>query len=124
MGGIVDAVAVSSSSVRGQIQSGDLRPLGIIANSTEDKIDGFEVINAEKYPGMRYLQDSSGVIGPKRISAEIVAILEAAHQQIMKNPEFLAMLKANSYIIDPADAKQYRQQLLADFANFGKIYGK
>jgi tripartite-type tricarboxylate transporter receptor subunit TctC len=124
MGGIVDAVAVSSSSVRGQIQSGDLRPLGVIANSTEDKIDGFEVINAEKYPGMRYLQDSSGVIGPKRIPAEIVAILEAAHQQIMKNPEFLAMLKANSYIIDPADAKQYRQQLLADFANFGKIYGK
>jgi len=124
MGGIVDAVAVNASSVRGQIESGDLRPLAIIADSTEEKIDGFEVVTAEEYPGMKYLQDSSGIIGPKGLPAEIVTVLENAHQQIMEDPEFKAMLEADSYIVDAANAEGYHEQLLADFANFGEIYGK
>lgn len=124
MGNIVDAVSVNASSVRGQIESKDLRPLAMIADSTEDEIDGFKVITAEDYPGMKYLQDSSGIIGPKGMPDDIVAILETAHQEIMKDEGFKAALKTDSYIIDPANAKQYREQLLADFANFGEINGK
>lgn len=124
MGGIVDAVAVNASSVRGQVESGDLRPLAVIADSTEEKIDGFEVVTAQDYPGMKYLQDSSGIIGPKAMPAEVVAVLEAAHQKLMENPEFAAVLEADSYIVDAANADGYRTQLQADFDNFGEAYGK
>lgn len=124
MGRIVDGVSVNSTSVRGQIQSGDLRPLAIFADLDVDKVDGFEVITHRKYPGMRYLQDSSGIIGPKGIPDSIVDILESAHKEIMNNKEFVAALKDDGYIVDATNSKGYRAQLMTDFANFGEILGK
>ncbi|MDO9524839.1 MAG: tripartite tricarboxylate transporter substrate binding protein, partial [Gemmobacter sp.] len=124
MGNIVDAVSVNPSSVAGQIASGDLRPLAIFANSTEDMIDGFKVVGDKDYPGMQFLQDSSGIIAPKGVPADIVAILDAAHQSIMQDPAFIEVLKRDGYIIDPANAAEYRDQLMADFANFGEVLGK
>ncbi|WMT89375.1 tripartite tricarboxylate transporter substrate binding protein [Pelagibacterium sp. H642] len=123
LGQIVDAVSVNASSVRGQIESGDLRPLAMFTGSVQDEIDGFEVITAEDYPGMQYLQDSSGIIAPAELPGDIVAILESAHQTIMENDEFLAVLEADSYIVDATNSEQYREQLLNDYANFGEILG-
>nr|WP_248308228.1 tripartite tricarboxylate transporter substrate binding protein [Devosia sp. 919] len=121
MGGIVDGVSVNASSVRGQIASGDLRPLAIFANSEEETIDGFEVITAEDYPGMKYLQDSSGIIAPAGVPEDIVAILEQSHAKIMQDPEFLAVLEADSYLVDPANSEEYRAQLMADLDSFGEL---
>ncbi|GGA79647.1 hypothetical protein GCM10011385_37340 [Nitratireductor aestuarii] len=124
MGGITDAVAVNASSVRGQIESGDLRPLAVIAESSEKEIDGFEVVNPQSYPGMKFLPDSSGIVGPKGMPAEIVVVLEKAHFQILEDEDFKNMLISDSYIIEPTGAEAYHQQLLKDYANFGEIYGK
>lgn len=124
MGGIVDAVSVATSSVRGQIASGDILPLAIFADSTEKEIDGFEVVHAEDYPGLNYIQDSSGIIGPKGISEDILAILVDAHQKVMADPEFVAALLADGYIIDAASPEVFRKQFLADYANFGDLLGK
>jgi len=124
LGQIVDAVSVNASSVRGQIESGDIRPLAIFADSDADEIDGFEVITSEDFPGMQYLQDSSGIIAPKGLPADILATLESAHQTIMKNPDFIKVLEADSYIVDATDSAGYRAQLLDDYANFGAILGK
>lgn len=121
MGQIVDAVSVNASSVAGQVASGDLRPLAIFADSDADEIDGFEVVSAEDYPGMLYLQDSSGIIAPKGVPADIVAVLEAAHQTVMQDSEFIAQLESDSFIVKPANAAEYREQLLTDHANFGEV---
>ena len=124
LGRIVDAVSVNASSVRGQIESGDIRPLAIFANSDAEEIDGFHVVTAKEFPGMEYLQDSSGIIAPKGLPDDIRAVLESAHQTIMKNKDFIAALEADSYLVDPADSEGYRAQLLEDYANFGDILGK
>ncbi|WP_188052212.1 Bug family tripartite tricarboxylate transporter substrate binding protein [Aureimonas fodinaquatilis] len=124
MGQIVDGVSVASTSVRGQIQSGDLRPLAMFVDLEADEVDGFEVITHREYPGMLYLQDSSGVIGPKGIPEDVVAVLEAAHLEIMSNPEFIAKLEADGYVVDPTNSKEYLAQLVSDYSNFGQILGK
>jgi tripartite-type tricarboxylate transporter receptor subunit TctC len=124
LGQIVDGVSVNASSVAGQIASGDIRPLAIFADSDEAEIDGFEVITEEKYPGLQYLQDSSGVIVPKGVPEDIIAILAEAHQAILANAEFVAGLEADSFIVDPVGPAEYRDQLLADYTNFGEILGK
>jgi tripartite-type tricarboxylate transporter receptor subunit TctC len=124
LGNIVDAVSVNASSVAGQIASGDIRPLAIIADSDLDEIAGFEVVTAEDYPGMQYLQDSSGIIAPKGLPEDVLAILEEAHQTIMQNEEFIASMEADGFIIDAADSEEYRAQLLADYANFGEVLGQ
>ncbi len=124
MGQIVDAVSVNASSVAGQVASGDIRPLAIMVDSDADEIGGFAVISATDYPGMQYLQDSSGIIGPKGIPEDVVAILAEAHQEIMQNPDFLAVLEDGGFIVSGSGPEGYRQELLADYANFGDILGK
>lgn len=124
LGQIVDGVSVNASSVAGQIASGDIRPLAIFAKSDKAEIGGFEVINDTKYPGLQYLQDSSGVIAPKGVPEEIIAILADAHQTVMANAEFVAGLEEDNFIVDPVGPAEYRDQLLADYANFGDILGK
>ena len=121
MGRIVDAVSVNSSSVAGQIASGDIRPIAIFANTDKEAISGFEVINDKDVPGLKFLQDSSGIIAPKGVPQDVAAILEAAHQKIMQDPAFIAVLEEDGNVIDAANAAQYRDQLLADYANFGEL---
>ena len=123
LGQIVDGVSVNASSVAGQIASGDIRPLAIFAKSSEDSINGFEVINADDYPGMQLLQDTAGIIAPPGLPDDIRDTLADAHQKIMQDPDFIASLKDSVYIIDPAGPDEYRQQLLDDLANFGAMLG-
>lgn len=124
LGGHVNAVSVNGSSVAGQIASGDLRPLAIFADTEEEEVAGFKVINADDYPGMLILQDSTGIIAPAGLPADILAVLEKAHQAIMKNEAFVAPLKAGGYIVEPANAAEYQKQLKTDYENFGAVLAK
>jgi len=124
LGQHVDAVSVNASSVAGQIASGDIRPLAIFADSDEEEIKGFEVINGDDYPGLTFLQDSAGLIAPAGLPDDVLAALEEAHQAIMQNPDFLATLEAGDYLIDPASSAEYREQLMADYENFGAVLAK
>lgn len=124
LGGHVAAVSVNGSSVAGQIASNDIRPLAIFADSDEAEINGFEVVNADDYPGMLILQDSTGIIAPAGVPAEIVAVLEEAHQAVMANEAFVGPLAAGGYIVEPATSAEYSAQLKTDFENFGAVLAK
>ena len=121
MGQIVDAVSVNSSSVAGQVASGDIRPIAIFANSDKEEIAGFEVINDKDLPGLKFLQDSSGIIAPKGLPDDVLSVLEAAHQKIMSDPAYIAILEDDGNVVDAADSAEYRAQLMDDYANFGEL---
>jgi tripartite-type tricarboxylate transporter receptor subunit TctC len=124
LGGHVNAVSVAATSVKGQIASGDIRPLAIFADTAESEINGFKVVNAKDYPGMVLLQDSFGIIAPARVPADVTAVLEKAHQAVMKNEGYVGKLKAGGLIVDPAPSAQYKAQLKEDLKNFGASLGK
>jgi tripartite-type tricarboxylate transporter receptor subunit TctC len=124
LGGHVNAVSVNGSSVAGQIQSGDLRPLAIFANSEQAEIAGFAVVNGDDYPGMQILQDSTGIIAPAGLPAEVLSVLEAAHQAVMKKESFTGPLVAGGYIVEAANSAEYKAQLKKDFENFGAVLAK
>ena len=124
LGGHVNAVSVNATSVAGQIASGDIRPLAIFANSDEDEINGFKVVNADDYPGMLILQDSVGIIAPAGLPAGVLAVLEKAHQAVMKNEAFVGRLKADGMIVDPTTSAEYKAQLKKDHKNFGASVAK
>ena len=85
---------------------------------------GFEVVNADDYPGLVLLQDTAGIIGPAGLPDDVLAVLAEAHQAIMQDEGFLASLEESVYIVDPADPETYRSQLMADYENFGAMLGR
>lgn len=121
LGGHANAVSVNGSSVAGQIESGDLRALAIFAETDADEVAGFAVVNADDYPGMQILQDSTGIIAPAGLPEDVLSVLEAAHQAVMSQTSFTGPLEAGGYIVDATNSVQYREQLQKDFENFGAV---
>jgi tripartite-type tricarboxylate transporter receptor subunit TctC len=103
LGGQVKAAIGGISSSIGHIRAGKLRPLALTTATRIDELPGVPTI-AETVPGFE-ASGWSGVVGPKGMSAAIVATLDGAVKAVQADPKFkarLADLGVSELILTPA----------------------
>lgn len=113
LGGQVEANAGYAPSVRGQVESGDLRVLGVFYDGTYDVFP-----DAETFPGAGYdvtLPAAYYTIAPAGLPEGVLARLVEASEEALASEEFAAFAEQNGYILDPittdevaAEINEYR----------------
>ena len=114
LGGQVEANAGYAPSVRGQVESGDLRVLGVFYDGVYDVFP-----DAETFPDAGYdvtLPAAYYTIAPAGLPEGVLDRLVEASEEAVNSDEFVAFAEENGYILDPittdelaAEINDYRQ---------------
>lgn len=99
LGGQVEANAGYAPSVRGQVESGDLRVLGVFYDGTYDVFP-----DAESFPQAGYdvtLPAAYYTIAPAGLPESVLDRLVEESEKALASEEFLAFAEENGYIVDP-----------------------
>jgi tripartite-type tricarboxylate transporter receptor subunit TctC len=124
LGGQVEANAGYAPSVRGQVEAGKLRVLGVFYDGSYDAFP-----DAESFPEAGYdvtVPAAYYTIAPAGLPEDVLERLLEASKEALASEEFRSFAQENGYIIDPittdeiaAELKQYRQTFQALYEFLG-----
>ncbi|TQN38020.1 tripartite-type tricarboxylate transporter receptor subunit TctC [Blastococcus colisei] len=109
LGGQVEANAGYAPSVRGQVEAGELRVLGVFYDGTYDVFP-----EAESFPEAGYdvtLPATYYTIAPAGLPADVLDRLVEASEEALASEEFLSFAEENGYIVDPITTDDIRAEL-------------
>ncbi len=116
LGGQVEANAGYAPSVRGQVESGDLRVLGVFYDGVYDVFP-----DAETFPGAGYdvtLPAAYYTIAPAGLPGNVLDRLVEASEEAVGSEEFVSFAEENGYILDPITT----DELAAEIDDYRKTY--
>jgi tripartite-type tricarboxylate transporter receptor subunit TctC len=116
LGGQVEANAGYAPSVRGQVEAGALRVLGVFYDGTYDVFP-----EAETFPEAGYdvtLPAAYYTIAPAGLPDDVLALLVEKSEEALASEEFLAFAEENGYILDPITT----DDVAAEIREYRKIY--
>lgn len=117
LGGRVEATAGYTPTVRGHVQAGTARVLGVFKKG---RYDAFP--EAASIPDAGYdvtLPVSYGIIAPKGMPKEVVDKLVAASMKVGRSEEFRKFSDHNGLVLDVRGP----QDMAAEMGQYGKVYG-
>ncbi len=116
LGGQVEANAGYAPSVRGQVESGDLRVLGVFYDGVYDVFP-----DAETFPVAGYdvtLPAAYYTIAPAGLPGNVLDRLVEASEEAVGSEEFVSFAEENGYILDPITT----DELAAEIDDYRKTY--
>lgn len=121
MGGQIDILATTLGGLAAsQIQSGKLKGLGIAAEKRAAVVPNVPTYGESGFPGF-YAASWVGIFAPAKTNAAILDKLNAAVEEVMKDPE--TQKKLASIGFDPiyGDAAEAEKYFRTEVANWGKM---
>jgi len=120
LGGQVEANAGYAPSVRGQVDAGDLRVLGVFYDGTYDVFP-----DAETFPEAGYdvtLPAAYYTIAPAGLPQDVLDRLVEASEAALASDEFLSFAEENGYIVDPITTDEVAAELEGYRESYEALY--
>jgi tripartite-type tricarboxylate transporter receptor subunit TctC len=120
LGGQVEANAGYAPSVRGQVEAGELRVLGVFYDGTYDVFP-----DAENFPEAGYdvtLPAAYYTIAPAGLPEGVLERLVEASEEALASEEFLSFAEENGYIVDPITTDEIAAELEEYRATYEALY--
>jgi tripartite-type tricarboxylate transporter receptor subunit TctC len=120
LGGQVEANAGYAPSVRGQVEAGELRVLGVFYDGTYDVFP-----EAESFPEAGYdvtLPAAYYAIAPAGLPDDVLELLVESSEDALASDEFTAFAEENGYILDPITTDDIAAELEEYRASYQALY--
>ena len=117
MGGHIDFLNGDITVLYPLVKQGTVRALAVAGNERSSLLPDVPTAAELGYKGV-YMENWYGALVPAATPPEVVAKLEAAVMDALKNPEVWAKISANG-VYGPQDARAFRAQIEKDVAYWG-----
>src|SRR5947207_4030332 len=117
MGGHIDFLNGDITVLYPLVQQGTIRALAVAGNARSSLLPDVPTAAEAGFPGI-YMENWYGALVPAATPPDVVAKLEAAIMDAVKNPDVWAKISANG-VYGPQDAKTFRAQIEKDVAYWG-----
>jgi len=119
LGGHVHGEITSSQELKGQVDSGQVR---MLANFGTVKYDYYKDIPTLKELGFNQSTEAYyGIVVPKGVPKEIVAILHDSFKKALEDPEVIEAFKQNGIMGHYAGTEEFHQQIVRENKEYGVI---
>lgn len=112
LGGNLDAVAVSPGEVLTQVQSGQLKILGVMSEERSATVPDVPTMKEQGYDVSVATWRGLGV--PKGTPKEVVAVLEEGFKKAMDDPAFKDLMSKNGLEINYLSSADYAKSIQAE----------
>ena len=120
VGGHIDSGFVSMSSGLGLVQSGKVRPLGVVGQARSPTLPDVPTFPEAGYPGLD-LVGWHGLVVPKNTPSEIAAKIGKDIASVVQDPEIAAQITAMGFAPKATSSEEYEKILQDDFKKWKKI---
>jgi tripartite-type tricarboxylate transporter receptor subunit TctC len=117
MGGHIDFLNGDITVLYPLVKQGTVRALAVAGNERSSLLPDVPTAAELGYKGV-YMENWYGALVPAATPPDVVAKLEAAVMDALKNPDVWAKISANG-VYGPQDAKAFRAQIAKDVAYWG-----
>jgi tripartite-type tricarboxylate transporter receptor subunit TctC len=117
MGGHIDFLNGDITVLYPLVQQGTIRALAVAGNERSALLPDVPTAAEAGFKSI-YMENWYGALVPAATPPDMVAKLEAAVMDVLKNPEVWAKISANG-VYGPQDAKTFRAQIEKDIAYWG-----
>lgn len=122
-GGHVDAVTVSPAEVKSQLDAGNVKILGVMADKRSDIVPDVPTFR-EAGLESDTVATWRGITVPKDTPDEIVAILEDAFMQAAEQEEFKKIMENNGLGIELANSEEFAEHMNQNYEYFGEMFSE
>jgi tripartite-type tricarboxylate transporter receptor subunit TctC len=121
LNGTLDIGVGEFLELRPQLDAGKLRVLAVFS---EKRVDSLPDVPTVKELGFNVvLRKYRGLAGPPGLPADVIAIWEKAIQQLLRDPDYLKLVKGEALIPDYIGQKDYAA-FIAQFASDSEAFLK
>ena len=120
LGGRVSVMLVSTASVRPHVLSGKLRALGISTAKRSPAMPEVAPISESGVPGFN-TASWVGLVGPRGLPPAIVAQLNRAIAEVLKEGEFRERLASQGFMPEPSTPQQFATHIRAELERFRRV---
>ncbi len=121
LGGHIEVVTVSPPEVQAQVDAGNLKILGVMA---DERVKGFEDTPTLKEQGYDVVVGTwRGLAVPKKTPQDVVDILEKTFLEATKDPEYVEFMTKAGLTMDTLSGKEFKEVVKRDHENFGTLIG-
>jgi len=121
LGNQIDVLATTLGGLAAsQIQSGKLKGLGIAAQKRAAVVPNVPTYGESGFPGF-YAASWVGIFAPSKTDPEILKKLNAAVEEVMKDPETTKKLASIGFDPIYGDAAEAEKYFRSEVANWGKM---
>jgi tripartite-type tricarboxylate transporter receptor subunit TctC len=119
LGGRVEGYIGYGAAIVGQREAGKVKVIaGFQPGKSEDFPEAVSVVDM----GLKVtLATANYVIAPKGLPPEVLKKLDAASQEVVRSPEFIAFLRKQGFLADPKGPDATRAELVAYQKEFGEL---
>ncbi|WP_248923866.1 Bug family tripartite tricarboxylate transporter substrate binding protein [Paenibacillus hamazuiensis] len=122
LGGHVQGASAASQEIKGQLDSGNIR---LIANLGSSKGDFYKDVPTLKDKGINAASDIYfGIIAPKGLPKDILAILHDAFKKAMEDPEAIQLFNAAGIELNYAGSDEFQKIITESYNLNGQILKK
>jgi tripartite-type tricarboxylate transporter receptor subunit TctC len=112
LGGRADFGAYGPGEVKAHVESGDLRPLALMA---ESRLEWIPDVPTMRELGIDVVSETwRGIAVPSDTPDEIVRVLEDAIEKAVQDPKFVEFMNTQSLIIDYKNKAEFEQKINDD----------
>jgi tripartite-type tricarboxylate transporter receptor subunit TctC len=102
------------------IKAGRLRPLAITSRTRSPLFPDIPTMAEAGFPAVEVL-NWQGIVGPKGLPADIVALLNKLGNKALQDPEQRALMLAQSNEIGGGTPQEFAQLIASERARWGKV---
>ncbi len=110
--GQLDAVSASYPTARGQLEAGNLRPLGVFSDQPFPPVPNAEPVPQGDLPG------SYGIIAPNNLPEDVRSTLQNCTSEVVKSDEFQNFVKEQGVTPGTGEPGEFEQEL----QQFSQLY--
>ncbi len=110
--GQLDAVSASYPTARGQLEAGNLRPLGVFSDQPFPPVPNAEPVPQGDLPG------SYGIIAPNNLPEDVRSTLQNCTTEVVKSDEFQNFVKEQGVTPGTGEPGEFEQEL----QQFSQLY--
>lgn len=120
MGGQIDLVLSTASSIAPQIKAGKLRGMAVLSKQRTALLPELPTLEEGGIAGLTH-DVWYAMFAPAAIPAAPLARLKASALQALKDPKLVAQLREAGYDVTPQDGKDVTARMRADFERWQKV---
>lgn len=120
MGGQIDLVLSTASSIAPQIKAGKLRGIAVLSKQRTALLPDLPTLEEGGIAGLTH-DVWYAMFAPAAIPATALARLKESAHQALKDPKLVAQLRETGYDITLQDAKDVTARMRADFERWQKV---
>jgi tripartite-type tricarboxylate transporter receptor subunit TctC len=117
--GRIDGYHANPLSVRGMLDSGELRPIAVTSPRRMALLSNVPTVAESGYPGFEAM-NWTGLVGPAGMSASVIARLSEETRKALTNPEVIARISGEGGEPNPSTSEEFRTFLTAEIEKWGK----